>query len=722
MASAMFGLFAGGNASKVFSELGIIAQKTSKSTSNLALQVEKASARMTAAANKEKSAMAKVQIEQAKLNEMRTKGNVVSSKLMAQEERLADSQRKSTVATRENASATSNLASSQKLANAQAENMGRSTSVLGTRLKGATKVMGRMIAVAAVYKAQQFLRGSIDEAVQAENAQKKLEVSIGNTGNSWTDYQDSVKKTIVDMEAFGFADEDTMAALSNMTKGMKDPAKALEHMGLVANIAAQENMSLNDASIIVTKTVQGYSKAAKKLLVDSGAAAGGTLAESKATEAHAKAVKELQAAQGKTGGGGGRDNKAAIAAQARLNSLQAKYGNVSKRTAAQSAQIAKAQNAVTKANNNTTASTNKAGMSAKEYARLQQKVADTAKTLKEVTDSGTISINALNETYSGAAVSNMDTYSAKQKILGEQFKNIQQQLGAKLIGPLGDFSTWLVEKGIPNVKKLNGWFEKWGINLPIAATALAGVFVSLRGIILLANTKNALRILGIGVAGGVAGGVTSAGTLGGLGLGVGLGVGGAAIGKKIISQAGARSAAKAAGSAAWKAAGGISGGAAAMDAATAAESASLADSKNIAAKAFQKGPSKGLLGKAGMFLGKAGIAGAAVGNVISAGSIAIKGLTNLHIFNKDQIKDPNQGLISRMFTGADYIPKPTTTSKPAGAVIVPPTGKPVTSSAATAGGSNNLTINIAGSVVTLEQLAKDLNPYLKQLAARAGKK
>ena len=140
--SAIFGLFAGGNAGEVFKKLGENAQKTSHETASLAMAVEDASLRMQVAGDKEQASLAKVGIAQAKLDEMRTAGTASGSALMAQEERLAAAQRGSAVATLENSRATKALAVSEAEANAEAQHLHKNLSGAGAGLKGLGSKLG----------------------------------------------------------------------------------------------------------------------------------------------------------------------------------------------------------------------------------------------------------------------------------------------------------------------------------------------------------------------------------------------------------------------------------------------------------------------------------------------------------------------------------------------------------------------------------------------------
>jgi hypothetical protein len=539
--NAMFGLFASGDASKVFKELGITAQKTSKDTSNLALTVEKASTRMTVAANKEQAAAAKVNIEQTKLNEMRAKGDISASSLMAQEERLAAAQRNSALAVSENAKATTYLAKSEAAANLEATHLnkgflglGGSTRTLGSRMASTAKLVGGMAAGFAAFKAFEFGKQSITAAEEFQTANTKLQISIKNTGRSFVDYKKPIAEASDRLGKWGFTAAETETALATMTTGLRNPLKALGLISLAADLARKNNMGLNDSALLLTKAQEGQLRGTHALGIDSGVAASGLLQIKNATLAHAKAVKHLQDLEGKSGAG---NYKSTIAAQERLNHLQAQHGNVSNRTISQSAQIAKAQDAVNKSQFRGQASNTA-------LAKAQQAVIDTEAKLNDRLKAGAINIESINKAIGGTAEKMaLDDYATKQKVLATSFDAMQVSLGNKLLPVLTGLTDWMNKDGIKDIKAIGGFFHDWGKEIAVVGTALVGFAAGtkiLGGISIMTKAFAGLRGAALATAGaealaggataaeaaGIGAGLTIAEAIPGLGLIAGAAVGG----------------------------------------------------------------------------------------------------------------------------------------------------------------------------------------------------
>jgi hypothetical protein len=90
-----------------------------------------------------------------------------------------------------------------------------------------------------------------------KRATDQLKVAIENTGNSFGDYSDQIEKTVKQQENFGHRAEDTKNALQKLTEATQDPTKALQLMGLTADIAAARHIDLVDAATLVAKVLGG---------------------------------------------------------------------------------------------------------------------------------------------------------------------------------------------------------------------------------------------------------------------------------------------------------------------------------------------------------------------------------------------------------------------------------------------------------------------------------
>lgn len=90
-----------------------------------------------------------------------------------------------------------------------------------------------------------------------KQAADQLQQSVTNSGHSWELYKGEVETAIKTQEGFGHTAVDTQTALQKLTQATDDPKKALELMGVTADLAAARHMNLADASQIVAKVING---------------------------------------------------------------------------------------------------------------------------------------------------------------------------------------------------------------------------------------------------------------------------------------------------------------------------------------------------------------------------------------------------------------------------------------------------------------------------------
>ena len=91
----------------------------------------------------------------------------------------------------------------------------------------------------------------------AQQSTAQLNQAITDSGHSVEEYDAKIEAAVKSMENYGHSSEDTKAALQKMTQATNDPAKALANMGLVANLAAAQHISLSDAATLVDKVMSG---------------------------------------------------------------------------------------------------------------------------------------------------------------------------------------------------------------------------------------------------------------------------------------------------------------------------------------------------------------------------------------------------------------------------------------------------------------------------------
>ena len=103
------------------------------------------------------------------------------------------------------------------------------------------------------------LIGSADK--QAED---QLKAAVDASGNSFEDYKGKIDDAIKKQEGFNHSAVDTQGALQKLTQATNDPQKALNEMGLVADLAAAKHISLSDAAGMVAKILNGGGQKALK--------------------------------------------------------------------------------------------------------------------------------------------------------------------------------------------------------------------------------------------------------------------------------------------------------------------------------------------------------------------------------------------------------------------------------------------------------------------------
>jgi hypothetical protein len=468
--NAIFGLFAGGNAGKVFKELGITAQKTSKDTSSLAMVVEKASIRMESASKKELDAQGKVKLAQIELNRVRASGVPQEKELTVAEERLATAQRASVLATTENSRATKALAASEIEANAAATHLHKgflglssSTVPLGHRLKSTTKLIGGMALGFGAFKAFQFGKQSLTAAEEFQASQTKLQVAIKNTGHSFASFQKPVDDLNAHFRKLGFTDAETQDALATLTVGLKDPTKAMGLMAISADLARARNMGFAESALLITKAQHGQLRGTKALGIDTGVAASGLLQIKKATEAHAKAVAHYNDLLGKSSGvqvTHTRHTGNAAKAQARLNVMLYKWNEPAQRTISQSNQIARAQDAVAKANDTSSTSMIKGRVSADALAKAHQAIIDTQTKMNDATAAGATQVEAINKALGGTAEKQAQKdFAIRQKALNSELDHIKVSAGENALPALMSLTNWMIKDGIPALGKFGKAFK-----------------------------------------------------------------------------------------------------------------------------------------------------------------------------------------------------------------------------------------------------------------------
>lgn len=466
--SAVFSLFVNDKASEIFKKVGQTARGSSKSTKDLANDVDTASRKMIAASNKTLTAQGRVGVEQKKLDELRGKSNATASQLTAQEERLSTANRNAALALRNSTAATEQLGSAQDIALTSAKRAENG-------LHRVTKGLGLATKAFVVYRAAAFVKASITEAAANETAQNKLSQAYKNSGSSLDAHGKSVEELSGKFVKLGYDQATTKDAFSVLVTSLKDPTKAMALMATTANLARYKNIPLAESAFIVAKATEGQLKPLKALAIDLPVAAGGALELERAHTALAKAQANLDRVRA----GGKGNSQAQINAQARLNTLLYKFNDPAQRTAAQIKQISNAQLAVAKASKG----------SGDALVKAQQAFATAQKQVNDAQSAGTKIGAALSsavanqaEMYSKSTAGQLDTAKA-------QWKEFQDSAGTVLLPGLKTGLTDL-QSLFDLVKGNKGVFEALGI-------AMATIWAASKGVAIASFATTTAKSLGI---------------------------------------------------------------------------------------------------------------------------------------------------------------------------------------------------------------------------------
>lgn len=236
---------------------GIAAGITAKKAS-----VDKASATVAKARDKEADAAGKVRVAEAQLQALRDKGVTDAGRLAAAEERVSSAKRKSVAAADAARSATDNLATAKKNLAAAEDDAGAKTSRFGTAmesLKGKaaslTPVLNKVGKAAAVGVAGVMtlaLKKGFDRLNALDQAEAKLR-GLGRSAADITSIMDSVNKSVKGT-AFGLADAAESAATFS-TVGVKSGADMDRVMKLLADTTAQAGSEFSEMTPIFSKII-----------------------------------------------------------------------------------------------------------------------------------------------------------------------------------------------------------------------------------------------------------------------------------------------------------------------------------------------------------------------------------------------------------------------------------------------------------------------------------
>jgi hypothetical protein len=226
----------------------------------------------------------------------------------------------------------------------------------------------------------EFGKKAVEAAVEGQEAQARLAQAVKNTGGSMEELEPKVAALSGRFAKLGFTNDEVEGALAQLTTSLRSPAKAMDAMGLAADLAKFKHISLADASLTVAKAMEGQLRPLKQLGIDLPVAAGGAL---KLEHAHTAVAK----------------------AQEKVNDVLAKYPDALDKASKHHAQYENAVQGVTIA---------------------QDKLAEVQGAAQAIT-------KGLAAAVGGQATASANTYAGKMAALHAQFANFQETVGTKLL-------------------------------------------------------------------------------------------------------------------------------------------------------------------------------------------------------------------------------------------------------------------------------------------------
>lgn len=241
------------------------------------------------------------------------------------------------------------------------------------------KAMGAGLAVAGV-AAVAFGKKAVDAAVEGELSHARLAKAIENSGGSMKDLGPKVDALSTKFAKFGYENDAVESGLATMTTALHDPKKAMDAMGLAADLAATKHVDLETASLAVAKAMQGQLRPLKQLGIDLPVSAGGALKLQQANDRLAKA-------------------------QAAVQEVLEKYPDAANAASKHHAQ----------------------------YEAATAKVAEAQLKLGAVQEAGTKITTALAAAVGGQASAAADTYAGKAAAMRARMANLTEEIGIKLL-------------------------------------------------------------------------------------------------------------------------------------------------------------------------------------------------------------------------------------------------------------------------------------------------
>jgi len=273
---------------------------------------------------------------------------------------------------------------------------------------------------------------SVEMADKFEQSHAKLEQALKNAGGSFEQYKDQIGVAQKQMEQYGYTNAQTQEALANLTTALKDPKKALDDIGLAADLAKYKHIDLADAATAVAKAQEGNLKALKQMGIDLPIASSNAEALAKAHDAVAKATENASAF---------------LKLHGDAVDTASKYHS--------------------------------------QYETLLGKVSAAQQTLSEKSAAGTEIMKGLSAAIGGQAAASAETFSGKMQALKATSEDVAKNIGMALIP--------ILEKLMTAIKDVVDWFVKHKAVAEAVALVIGGVLVTAIGAYLLTLGKAAVE-------------------------------------------------------------------------------------------------------------------------------------------------------------------------------------------------------------------------------------
>lgn len=301
---------------------------------------------------------------------------------------------------------------------------------------------------------------AVKAAETEQTAHAKLLASLKAAHQAWGTYKDGVEAADKAGEKFGYTTADTESALAQGVTSAGSMSKALRDLSLAQNIVALKGGDLSSAMTAVAKASEGQLRPLKALGIDLPVAAGGALKTKTAYEALLKAQQDLQDTETKlheTRTKAADDNAGKVAtAEKTLIDLEQRLSVKKKISISDEQALARAKDAVTRAQQLTVPSSN-------DLAKAQQKVAQAQGKLNDTAHAGDKIITALSQKVKGQASAAAQTFAGKTKALQAQWEDFQATLGNKIIPYLLILMQIISRDLPPFMDRLGtGWVRVWG--------------------------------------------------------------------------------------------------------------------------------------------------------------------------------------------------------------------------------------------------------------------